>query len=129
MSDTTADPEKITGSALPASWEKCTVWLLSNGWKAWEQYNTCYGPYLSSLESPDGKLWQASNGDPGDQYSIGGAEKANAIFKTDKYIDLPEFAKPWLTLIRPEYSTTDALVRPNFEKQFHERRSSNTSRK
>ena len=101
----------ITGSRCPErSWEKCTVWILSNGWTAWEQYSY-YGPYLSSLEAPDGKHWQASNGSPGDQSSIGGAAKANAAFSTDEYIDLPEFAIPWRDTDRHK------LVRPKFTKE------------
>lgn len=96
------------------SWEKCKVLNLENGWTAYEQYNTCHGSYVSALHSPDGKIWQASNGSPetaviinGEAY--GGAENANRIFGGDKYIDLPDFAQEWQDgegfgrLVRPKY--------------------------
>lgn len=92
------------------SWEKQTLWKLENGWVATEEWNHFHGSFIKRLDSPEGKMWLASNGSKENIYSIGGAEKANEIFGGDKYVDLPDWAEAW----RDDFG----LVRLNFEKIF-----------
>lgn len=93
------------------SWEKQTIWNLENGWQATEEYNIHYGPYLTRLESPDGKIWLASNGTKENGV---GAEFYNKVFNTDKYIDLPDFANSWVEIVNKNANV--GLVRPKFER-------------
>lgn len=85
---------------LPESWEKQKIAMLENGWKVTEEYNIHYGSFVKRLDSPDGKVWVACNG-------LNGAEKCNKIFGCDKYIDLPDFALPYVNkhgLVNPFYT-------------------------
>lgn len=99
---------------LPCSWEKQSWYLLENGWTACVEYNQHSGPFVKLLlgpgvEEPCGKIgpvWLASNGSPPDL----GAAHYNKLMKTDSYVDLPEFARPWVSPGR------HALVRPDFLK-------------
>lgn len=107
----------ITGKRTSKSGAGMTVWKLSNGWTLTEQYNSFYGSIVTHLESPDGKLWLASNGESGEpeeSRGIGGAENANKIFNTDIYIDLPDFAKEW------QDNDRHKLVRPKFKPIFED---------
>jgi len=88
-----------------ASWEKQTIYILENGWVLTEEHNQCYGYFVKSLRSPQGKVWLACNGDRHLYY--------NEVFKTDKYIALPDFAAGWKETKFPE------LVR--FDKSFYKR--------
>jgi hypothetical protein len=99
----------ITGKILPESWEKAKHFKLSNGWIAIINYNSFHGEYITQL-SKNGKVWLASNGSIENGL---GAEHYNKVFKTDKYIDLPDFAKEWRD--NNQYK----LVRPNFEKIYN----------
>jgi hypothetical protein len=84
--------EPLTAKIVPPSWEKQTYYLLSNGWTACEE-GSPYGWFIRSLENKStGKKWEASNGSPENGL---GAAHYNAMLNTDKYIDLPDFAKDW----------------------------------
>ncbi len=90
------------------SWEKQSIFNLENGWVATVEYNPCYGEFVSRLDSPNGKMWHCSNGSP---ERGGGADNYNQIFKTDKYVDLPDFAKDWV-------NEKTNLVLPKFERVY-----------
>lgn len=81
---------KLEAVTTPESWAKQTYYLLSNGWTAVEEH-CVYGGFIRTLKSPEGKVWEASNGKPPNL----GAEYYNEMLSTNKYIDLPEFAKEW----------------------------------
>ena len=85
------------------SWEKQTLWKLENGWIATEEYSDHYGGFIKKLDSPDGKMWLASNGTP--EQGLG-AEHYNKVFGVSYYVDLPEFAAPWVNehrMVSPEH--------------------------
>ena len=82
----------MTATVLPQSWEKQTYYQLSNGWIAVEEEGH-YGWFIRTLENKKtGKRWEASNGIKENKL---GADHYNKLLKTDKYIDLPDFAKDW----------------------------------
>lgn len=77
------------------SWENQSVYDLDNGWQATLSYSTCYGEFVSRLDSPDRKTyWHCSNG----------------------VKDLPEFARSWLK--GGDFHTTANMVLVKFEKRF-----------
>ena len=97
---------------LDRSWEKQDWYLLENGWTACVEYNQSYGPFVKLLLGPGvtdscgdrGPVWCASNGKPPEL----GAAHYNAMLETDRYVDLPDFAQPWVghewhALVRPEF--------------------------
>ena len=104
----------MTYKLLPQSWEKQSWWLLENGWTAIEEYNQCHGPFIKALLGPgvsepcgkSGPVWLACNGRPPEL----GAAHYNAMMQTDRYVDLPDFAKPWIKPGDPH-----CLVRPGFK--------------
>ena len=87
---------KITGKLNRfESWEKQSVWDLSNGFRAIESYSTFYGPFITQFQKDGLIVWQCCNG---------GRDK------------LPEFAAPWLeAFCNP---AIPKLVRCKFEKLF-----------
>ena len=76
------------------SWEKQTVYNLSNGCTAIIEWSPHYGDFLSRIDKPDGAYWHCSNGISG----------------------LPEFAKHWIQEICNAHGVIARLVRPNFKK-------------
>ncbi len=103
----------MKGKRLAKSWERQQFFRLDNGWEATVEWNQCYGEFVKALKSPDGKVWQASNGKPSNGL---GAEHYNKIFITKKYVDLPDFATSWEKTISENSSQT--LVRPEFERMY-----------
>lgn len=85
------------------SWLFQKVFILENGWKVFVS-NSCWrGETVSSLWSPEGKVWFNELG------IDGGADKWNEMFQTNKYVNLPDFAKSWVEVVGGRN-----LIRPKF---------------
>ncbi|MHC4299599.1 MAG: hypothetical protein ACYS7Y_20155 [Planctomycetota bacterium] len=73
------------------SWEKQSVYTLSNGYTATIEYGH-YGDMICRFDWGDGEYWHCSNGLDG----------------------LPEFAREWVEVVNPNCG--QKLVRPKFRK-------------
>ncbi len=87
------------------SWEKQTVYDLSNGFQATVSYSH-YGDMVSRLDSPDGYVWHCSNG-------LGKVPDLSNIPEL-KYITLPAFAHAWIEELKNAHGVFDRIVRPGF---------------
>jgi hypothetical protein len=94
--------ERLTAKILPSSWEKCRHVRLSNGFKAHISYSQHYGDFISRIESPDGKIWQACDGYLSDDNG-----------NWDKFPAELEFARAWVKPTSPGHWQT--LMRPEFD--------------
>ena len=76
------------------SWEKQSVFELSNSFTATVEYSQHYGEMVTRLDDSSGIVWHCSDGTK----------------------HLPSFAAPWLVGFKNP--AIPKLVRPNFKKQF-----------
>lgn len=101
---------ELTGKHLPLkSWEKQSVYSLSNGWTATVGYSMHYGEHVTRLDSPNGLYWHCST-----------SPASFEILKTNipnyKGIkNLPGFAECWR---RGGSGPAKDLVRPGFKRTF-----------